>query len=187
MKRNHKYLTLAACLVLLTSVACRQKTTERRLALLSGACWVCEVQDGDYVGTQHLQFLRDGRFRQQDSLCFASEDSGFAFRIRLSVSNEGEWGLAGDSLWVKYDRAQLRVLPDARSFAVQTLDDSIGIDRSVKDSMCATLTRCLEQDFRDRYEAVSGYRLPLGKMTSLTKNTLCLRNGPRTLPLQRAD
>lgn len=184
MMKIPKVLSLFVLMCLSFLYSCGHSITDKEIAILTNSQWTCSIDDDSYSGAQTLIFHKDGGFRQQDDLIFASEDGGFEFQINVSVFNEGEWIIAGDSLFIVYSREHLKILPDTQTFNVQTIYDNIEINESVKDKMEGELTHYINEDIAKKYETVADTRIFFGTIMEITKNTVLIKNGNMFLELR---
>lgn len=184
MIKMSKILSLFFLMCISFLYSCGNRITDKKIAILTNSQWICSIDDDSYAGIQALMFHKDGRFRQQDDLIFAAEDGGFEFQINVSVFNEGEWKIAGDSLFIVYSREGLRVLPDAQTFDIRPVYDNIDINGSVKEKMEEELTHYIHEDIARKYEAVADTRICFGTILEITKNTVLIKNGNMFLELR---
>ena len=179
-------ISLFVLICTITLYACDNRISEKKIAILTNSQWLCDIEDDNYFGKQTLMFNKDGRFHQQDDLILASEDGGFEFQMNVSVFNEGEWEIVGDSLFIIYSKESLTVLPDTQTFHVRTVYNNIDIDGSIKEKMEKELSRYIDEDITRKYDIVSDIRVCFGIITKITKNTIQIKNGENFLKLKKS-
>lgn len=149
--------------------------------------WTCRIVDGEYIGIDTLYFRNDMKFNDSQNLTYKSSDSGFDFISRFNHTISGIWRLASDSIFIRYDIDSFIFNFESNSFSVSA--SSQGADtivmKDLRRDMQEDLSRYLNATLRDRYKAISGKDMFMGKVMYLDPDSMVVSNNGLTLTLRR--
>lgn len=149
--------------------------------------WFCTINDGQICGTDTITFAGDSSFTDSRTLLYVSTESGFDIRASFSVSIAGRWSVRGDSIYVCHAPGTFRFTYYTPSFSVTA--NRPGADTTalaaVRTEMSDRLAGHLQSTYEDRYEAIAGRPVCIGRISGIGADSLVIENAGVTLSLMR--
>lgn len=151
--------------------------------------WTTFISNGNLNGKEFISFSPPDIFHITDSIIFNDEDSGFEFKLPLSLNIVGKWNLKKDSLFIECNSETININTYTDKLEITSSKDSVRLEmlESLKGEMGEKLVSTVLSILSEQYEEMSGKELYLGKIIYHCQDTLYLNKNNILVCLQKTN
>lgn len=186
MNRSPLFLIcVALSLTVLSACSGRDAAVSRYLP----GGWICNVNDGNFLGTDTVFLSPDSTFREIKGLFYSSHDSGFEFSTGVKIEIKGVWCLTGDTLGITYDMTSLNIIVSKDSFHLVATgkEADTGKLAAVREGMFQDLQEHLTGLIREEYASLPSGKIVLGRIEHVNADNLLLDIGGNRVIMTRCQ